>query len=127
MTGPELGRLGQITFLVQDLARATAFWRDVLGIPFLFAAPGLAFFDCGGVRVMLTRPEPGQPDRNGALLYFRVDDIAAAHAALAARGVRFDGPPHIVHRAADHDLWLAAFRDSEDNQLVLMSEVRRPG
>ena len=126
MTTPplQLSRIGQIAMPVQDVERATKFWRDVLGVHFLFAAPGLAFFDCGGIRVMLSPPEPKGQNPSGSILYFRVDDIAAAHAALVAKHVHFEEVPRLIHRAADHDLWIGAFRDSEGNLLALMSEVR---
>lgn len=124
---PRLRRIGQIAVIVQDLDRAVRFYRDTLGLAFLFQAPpALAFFDCGGVRLMLTPPEGPEPGRGTSILYYVVDDIAAAHAALVARGVEFLNLPRIIARMPDHDLWMAAFRDSEGNLLELMSEVRRP-
>jgi methylmalonyl-CoA/ethylmalonyl-CoA epimerase len=119
-----LGPIGQIGVSVRDLERMTAFYRDELRVPFLFAAPGMSFFDCGGVRLMLSLPERGHEDRHASILYFRVDDIAAAHAALAARGVTFVSPPHVVHRAPGMELWIGFFNDPEDNLLAVMSEVR---
>lgn len=120
-----LSQIGQIALNVQDVPRATAFYRDVLGMTFLFAFPGLAFFDCGGVRLMLSRPDRPEFDHPASILYYKVADIAAAHLTLVERGVAFVSEPHVVHRAADHDLWLADFRDSEGNLLCLMSEVPR--
>jgi methylmalonyl-CoA/ethylmalonyl-CoA epimerase len=121
-----LDRIGQIAINVQDVERATAFYRDVLGMRFLFSAPpGLAFFDCGGVRLMLSKADKPEFDHPASILYYTVADITAAHQTLTGRGVVFEGPPHIVHRAADYDLWMADFRDSEGNLLVLMSEARR--
>ena len=120
-----LARLGQIAITVHDLDRATAFYRDVLGLPFLFRAPNLAFFDCGGVRLMLGLPERAEPDHPSSILYFSVADIDAAHAALAARGVSFTDRPHLIAKMPDHDLWMAFFTDSEGNTLALMSEVRQ--
>jgi methylmalonyl-CoA/ethylmalonyl-CoA epimerase len=120
-----LRRVGQIAIVVRDLDRAVRFYRDVLGLPFLFQAPpGLAFFDCGGVRLMLTRPEGPEEGRGTSILYYVVDDIQAAHAALAARGVVFESSPGLIARLPDHELWMAGFRDSEGNVLELMSEVR---
>jgi catechol 2,3-dioxygenase-like lactoylglutathione lyase family enzyme len=122
-------RIGQIAFTVTDLPRAVAFYRDVLGLRFLFEAPpNLAFFDCGGTRLMLTPPE-----REGAvagqqfnsILYYTVADIQSAAGALAGRGVQFEQPPHIVARLAAADLWLAFFRDPDGHMLALMSEVAR--
>lgn len=123
-----LGPIGQVALPAADRAAAVRFYRDALGLPLLFEAPpGLAFFDCGGLRLMLATPEGGgtAAPAAGAALYFRVPDIHAAHARLAARGVAFDEEPHVVARMPDHDLWLAAFRDPTGNVLALMSEVRR--
>ena len=120
-----LRRIGQIAIVVQDLDRAVRFYRDTLGLPFLFQAPpGLAFFDCGGVRLMLTLPEGPEGSRGTSILYYVVDDITGAHAALAARGVEFLNQPRVIARMPEHDLWMAAFRDSEGNLLELMCEVR---
>ena len=94
-----------------DVERATAFFRDQLGLPFLFTAPpGLAFFDCGGVRLMVTKPQGAGAVGANSILYFKVPDIVAAHSALQARGVVFERPPALVARMPDHELWLAPFR-----------------
>jgi methylmalonyl-CoA/ethylmalonyl-CoA epimerase len=122
-----LSQIGQIAIHVQDVERATAFYRDALGMRFLFAFPGLAFFDCGGVRLMLSRAEDPKLDHPASILYYRVADIEAAHQALAARGVRFETGPHLVARMPDHELWLADFNDSENNVLALMAEKRPAG
>jgi methylmalonyl-CoA/ethylmalonyl-CoA epimerase len=123
--GPAIERIGQVAIPVDDLERAVAFYSDVLGLRLLFRAPpGLAFFDCGGVRLMLSRPEGADAPARAGILYYLVADIRAAHAALVARGVGFVQPPHPVARLADHELWLALCHDSEDNLLALMSEVR---
>jgi len=124
MPGAGLSRIHQISMRVHDVDRAVRFYRDALGVPFLFAAPPrLAFFDCGGVRLMLSTPEPGF-DHPGSVLYFAVDDIAEAHAALTARGVTFSSEPHKIATLADREVWLADFKDSEGNTLALMSEPR---
>jgi methylmalonyl-CoA/ethylmalonyl-CoA epimerase len=123
---PGLSRIHQISMRVHDVDRAVRFYRDALGVPFLFAAPPrLAFFDCGGVRLMLSTPEPGF-DHPGSVLYFAVDDISQAHAALKARGVVFHTEPHKIATLADREVWLADFRDSEGNTLALMSEPKIP-
>ncbi|HXO26833.1 MAG TPA: VOC family protein [Thermoanaerobaculia bacterium] len=122
-----LSQIGQIAINVQDVERATAFYRDTLGMRFLFAFPGLAFFDCGGVRLMLSRSEDPKLDHPASILYYRVADIEATHQALAARGVRFEQGPHLVARMPDHELWLADFYDSEENLLALMAEKRPAG
>ena len=117
--------IGQIAINVHDLERAVAFYRDALGLRFLFQpGPAMAFFDCGGVRLYLGKPERPEDDHLASVLYFKVPDIQAAHATLAGRGVAFEGDPHFVAKLPDHDLWLAFFRDSEANLLALMSEVR---
>jgi methylmalonyl-CoA/ethylmalonyl-CoA epimerase len=122
----ELERIKQIHVNVKDLDRATAFYRDVLQMTFLFSAPpGLAFFDCGGVRLMLGRADRPEIDHPSSILYFEVGDIEGVHRRLAEAGVTFLTTPHLVHRAETHDLWLADFRDSEGNILALMSERPR--
>jgi methylmalonyl-CoA/ethylmalonyl-CoA epimerase len=124
---PGIERIGQIAIPVADLDRAVTFYSDVLGLRLLFRAPpGLAFLDCGGVRLMLSRPEGATTPVRAGLQYYLVPDIGAAHAALVGRGVAFVDAPHVVARLPDHELWLAVFHDSEDNLLALMSEVRPP-
>ena len=121
---PGLSRLHQIAQRVHDTERATAFYRDVLGLPLLFTAPpGLAFFDCAGVRLMLSPPSPGH-DHPGSVLYFAVDDIHTMAATLRARGVVFTTPPAKIATLADREVWLAGFSDTEGNPLGLMSEPR---
>ena len=120
-----LGRIGQIAVPVKEIDRAVAFYRDVLGMRFLFQAPpGLAFFDCDGVRLMLDAAAEGDFGRHSSIIYYRVDDILAAHQELAARGVRFEGEPHMIARMPDHELWMAFFRDPDENLLALMAEKR---
>src|SRR5262249_55909710 len=108
-----LDRIAQISIVVQDVDRATAFYGDVLGLKFLFAFPGLAFFDAGGVRLMLSRAEQPELDHPASILYYAVKDIAAAYETLKERGAHFEETPHVVHRAETYDLWIASLRDSE--------------
>ena len=122
--GPRLQGIGQIVINVKDLARATRFYRDVLALPFLFEVPTLAFFDAGGVRLMLAVAEDPKFDHPGSILYYRVDDISAAAAALAGRGAHFTSEPHLIAKMPGHELWMAFLEDSEGNTLGLMSEVR---
>jgi methylmalonyl-CoA/ethylmalonyl-CoA epimerase len=122
--GIGISRIGQIAINAHDVARATAFYRDTLELPFLFAAGKLSFFDCGGVRLMLTEPEKPEFDHPGSILYFSVPDIKAAHAAMKEKGARFEDEPHLIAKMPDHDLWMTFFRDTEGNLLGLMSEVR---
>lgn len=117
-----LRRIGQIRVQVTDVERAVTFYRDALGMPFLFAFPGMAFFDLDGVRLMLVEPE-GRAFGGESAIYYRVDDIGAAVKALEDRGVAFDDQPHVVHRDPAYDLWMAFFRDPDGNVLALMSEV----
>lgn len=121
MSSAVLGDIGQIAIVIKDLARATAFYRDTLGLPFLFEAPGLAFFQAGGVRLMLSRAEDPEFDHASSILYFNVEDILEAHRTLAGRGVHFRQPPHAVHNAGDRSLWIADFEDSEQNIFALMA------
>lgn len=116
----------QIAVTVSDVAKSTAFYRDALGLPFLFGAgPNLAFLDVGGVRLMLSAPEGDFQPGLSSVIYFRVADIEAAHAEMTARGVTFPVPPHLLAPMPDHDLWLAEFRDPDGNPLALMCEKKR--
>jgi predicted enzyme related to lactoylglutathione lyase len=121
-----LSRVVQVAVVVNDLERAVRFYRDTLGMKFLFQAPpGLAFFDLSGLRLMLDKPSEPLPAGVGtSILYYGVDDIHATHAALAGRGVTFVEPPHKIANLGDRDLWMGAFHDSEGNVLSLMSEIR---
>ena len=124
--GPGVTRLGQIQIGTQDVERAAEFYEKVLGLKLLFKAPpGLAFFDCGGVRLMLDRPEKPEFDHASSILYFSVPDIQSAYANMKAKGARFEDEPHMIARMPDHDLWMTFFRDSENNLLALMSEVKK--
>ena len=118
-----LSHIGQIAIAVRDVDRATAFYRDVLGMKFLFAYPGLAFFDCDGTRLMLSRPEKPEFDHPSSILYFRVADIQSAYQTLRERKVEFEDEPHIIARMPDHDLWMSFFRDPDDNMFALMAEL----
>lgn len=123
--GPGIRRVGQVAVTVRDVARATDFYRDVLGLRHLFDAPGMAFFDCAGLRLMLAVPESGEFDHPTSVLYLDVADINVSCAVLTGAGVVFEGEPHFVADLGDRELWLAFFRDSEANLLGLMSEVRK--
>jgi len=124
MNETQINKIGQIAINVHDTTRAVEFYRDTLGLKLLFTAGQLAFFDCGGVRLMLSPPEKPEFDHPSSILYFTVDNIQAAYDRLVHRGVKIEDQPHVVARMPDHDLWLAAFRDSEGNLMALMSEVR---
>lgn len=122
---PGVERVGQIAINVRDVDRATAFYRDVLGLKFLFAAPpGLAFFDCGGVRLMLTTAETAEHDRPASVIYYAVPDIAEAYRAMSERGVRFEDEPHVIARMGDVELWMVFLKDPDHNLLALMCELK---
>jgi len=124
MAGVDAQGLLQIAMNVKDIDRAVAFYRDVLGLPFLFQAGNLAFFDVNGVRLMLDIPEDKRFEHPGSVLYLRVPDIHAGHAELVAKGVTIEGDgPHIVHRDASMELWMTFFHDGEGNIHALASEV----
>ena len=123
--GVQLSQIGQIAVNVHDVERATAFYRDVLGMRFLFEfPPKLAFFDCGGIRLMISLPEGQAFDHPGSILYYKVDDIQAAWREIKGRGAEFLGEPHLVAKMPDHELWMAFLKDTEGTTLALMSEVR---
>ena len=125
-TGIGITRLGQVAINAKDVDRAAAFYQDKLGLKLLFKAPpGLAFFDCGGVRLMLARAEKPEFDHPSSVLYFAVPDIQAAYGKLKERGVHFEDEPHLIAKMPAHDLWMTFFRDTEENLLALMSEIAR--
>ncbi len=119
-----LAAIGQIGITVSDVPRAIAFYRDALGMKLLFEVPNMGFFDCGGVRLMLSGGER-EGDTYSSIIYFKVPNIQAAFEALSGRGVSFEREPHLLARMADHDLWMAFFRDPDRNLLALMREVPR--
>ena len=124
VTAPTIERIHQISIRTKDTARAVAFYRDVLGLKLIFQAPPqLAFFDCGGVRLMLSPAEP-EFDHQGSVIYFAVDDIKGAHTALAAAGAIFRTEPHLIAKLPDREVWLADFLDSEGNVVAVMSEPK---
>lgn len=114
-----ISQVDQVAVIVHDVDRAVRFYRDVLGLPFLFQAPQMAFFQCGEVRLMLGIPSAPEFDHPASIIYYRVADIEQAHRTLAARGVEFRSAPHLVHRAADHELWMAFLVDPDRNTLAL--------
>jgi len=122
-----LGQIGQIAVNVHDLDRAAAFYKEKLGMKHLFSVAGrMAFFDCGGIRLMLAIPERPDLDHPSSILYFKVPDIEATHRVLVSKEVHFETEPMLVAPMATYDLWLAEFRDSENNVLALMSEKAKP-
>ncbi len=116
--------ISQLLIPVDDLDRAVPFYRDVLGLQFLFSAPPqMAFFQCGDIRLLVGVPPAGQAAQRGSTVYFQVADIESVFASLNEKGVKFRGAPHIVHRTSSSELWLAEFTDFDGNQLALMSQT----
>ena len=120
-----LSTIGQIHLSVSDVDAAVTFYRDVLGLPFLFQVPRqpMAFFDCGGVRLYIGEPET-EEYRTRGMVYFAVPDVDEAHAELSRRGVTFMDEPHVVHRDDHTEIRMAFFRDLDGNNLALMTEVQ---
>ena len=116
-----LSTIGQIALTVRDSARSVAFYRDVLGMKLLFEMPGMGFFDCNGIRLMLSGSETGET--YSTIVYFKVPDIRVAYETLRGREVAFDREPHMIARMPEHELWMAFFRDPDCNLLALMTEV----
>jgi predicted enzyme related to lactoylglutathione lyase len=116
--------IGQLLIPVDDFEQGLAFYQDVLGLPLLFTAPPqMAFFNCGGVRLLVGVMSAGETAQRGSAIYFRVADMQATHAALRDKAVKFKAAPHLVHRTPGSELWLAEFVDPCGNQLALMSEI----
>lgn len=122
MSAAKLGALSQIAVTFHDLPRAVAFYRDTIGLPLLFETGGMAFFAMGDVRLMMTTPEKDEFDHPASIFYFRVTDIDAAHADLMARGVPFEGDPHVVGKMGTTEVWMVHFRDCEQHLLAIMEE-----
>ncbi len=122
---PALGKIGQVSLTVQDVTRAAAFYRDTLGVPFLFQVPGMAFFQCGEVRVMLTEKSDESSPASNSILYYKVEDIQAVHASLEDKGVKVERAPAVIAPMPDHDLWMSFYRDSEEILFAVMCEIPR--
>ena len=116
--------LGQVARTVRSIEESRAWYGDVLGLPELYAYPGLAFFDLGGVRLMLTDNDSGGGGAE-SILYLRVPDLHSAQQELESRGVEFTHAPHMIHRHDDGtEEWMAFFQDDEGRPLALMTQVR---
>jgi len=122
MTTLTLGPLAQIARTVRDIKESEAWYRGTLGLPHLYTFGSLAFFDCGGTRLMLSAQEKPAPE---SILYLRVEDIRTAYDLLRSRGIEFMDAPHLIHRHADGtEEWMAHFQDPEGRPLAIMSQVR---
>ena len=123
-TKPEISGIGQVQLNAHDLQRAIGFYRDVLGLRFLFEIPGAAFFDAGNLRLMVAVAEREEFDHPGSILYYRVAELDSAFRAVRDAGAAIEHEPQLIARMPDHELWMAFLRDPEGNLLGLMSEVR---
>ncbi len=120
----KISGIGQVSISVADVDRAVSFYRDTLGIDFLFQVPGnpgMAFFDCGGTRLYIVQPENPQ-DASTSVIYFRVESVHEAVQELKSRGVAFESEPRIIHQTDSYVLWMAFFRDPDGNLMSVMSE-----
>lgn len=125
--GFRLAQIDQIALPVEDVDRALAFYQSKLGINLLFRAGDLAFFDCAGVRLMLSPAEEADAARCASTIYFEVPDIHQAYQTLMERGVAFDDQPHLIADMGDYEIWMAFFHDSEQNTLAISAEIPRQG
>jgi methylmalonyl-CoA/ethylmalonyl-CoA epimerase len=118
-----LDHIGQIALAVDDVDRAEAFYRDMLGLRKLYRFGDLTFFDCAGVRLMLEKAHSPEDISKSSVIYFRCADIALAVRELEKRGVTFSSKPHLIAKMDDHDLWMAFFADPDGHTLALMQEA----
>jgi predicted enzyme related to lactoylglutathione lyase len=120
-----ISEIGQIAITVADVGKALPFYRDALGLTFLFSpAPTLAFLAAGSVRIMLTTPQGAGAVGGNSILYFKVAGIDAAYDAIVSRGAKAEQKPEFVVKMPDHELWIAAVRDPDGNLVGLMEEKR---
>ena len=121
----KLSEIRQIAITVSDVSTALPFYRDVLGLKFLFSpGPNLAFLDAGGVRIMLSTPQGAGTPGHNSILYFKVSDIAATREAIVARGAKNERDPQLAAKMPDHELWIGFVRDQDGNIVGLMEEKR---
>lgn len=120
----KLHSVGQVSITAHDVDRAVKFYRDILGLPFVWQTAGMAFFMCGEVRLMLSVPEGPDFDHPGSVIYYAVDDIQEAYDELKSKGVEFKGVPHEIGKLGDITVYMAFFNDSEGNMLAIQSEVQ---
>ena len=118
----QIQSIGQIGINAKDQTRAVEFYKDVLGLPLLFETNGLAFFQCGETRLLVSQAESKEFDHPGSVLYFNVEDLEGKVAAMKERGAEFLDEPHVVGKMGETEIWMAFFKDSEGNTLALMTE-----
>lgn len=122
---PEITNVGQIAIAVSDIHQAMTFYRDGLGLTLLFEVPpSMAFFDCGGTRLMLTTLQGEAKDHRTSVIYYKVAELAKATEALKARGLKFEREPELAAKMEDHELWIGFLRDPDENLIGIMAEVR---
>ncbi|MDG0867676.1 VOC family protein [Candidatus Lucifugimonas marina] len=122
MSKAGLGQIGQVALHVSDIERSTNFYGDTLGMTKIFDAPNIAFFDNGGIRLMLSAGE-GEPSGESSVIYYKVADIDESYSDLSESGVEFQDSPHVIHASDDYELKMAFFKDPDGNQLAIMSET----
>ncbi|MBS8265436.1 VOC family protein [Mesobacillus boroniphilus] len=123
MHSTPIQKIGQIGIPVKNIERAMTFYQEKLGLPLLFNTDTMAFFDCEGVRLLLTLPENEQFAHPSSVIYLQVGDIKAKYEELQSNGVSFIGEPHVVAKVGDSETWMVFFKDTEDNTHAFMSEV----
>ena len=124
---PEITNVGQIAIAVSDIHQAMTFYRDGLGLTLLFEVPpSMAFFDCGGTRLMLTTLQGEAKDHRTSVIYYKVAELAKATEALKARGLKFEREPELAAKMEDHELWIGFLRDPDENLIGIMAEVKFP-
>lgn len=115
--------IGQIAITVSDVSQALVFYRDVLGLEFLFSpAPTLAFLRAGSVRIMLSTPQGAGAVGANSVLYFKVNEIENVFTAIVERGAQVERPPQLAAQMPDHALWIGFVRDPDGNLVGLMEE-----
>lgn len=120
----KMNRIGQIAVPAKDIERATEFYKDKLQLPLYFNTETMAFFECDGVRLLVSLPEKEEFAHHSSVIYFHVEHIQQSYDELTSKGVSFIDKPHVVAKMGDTETWMAFFKDSEDNTHALMSEVK---
>ena len=121
---PGITSIGQIAIAVSDITTSRDFYQNTLGLKLLFEAPpGLAFFECGGVRLMMTTLQGEESDHHTSVIYYKVDDIETATNQLKAKGITFIQEPQLTAKMEDHDLWIGFLRDPDQNLIGIMAEI----
>ena len=125
-TNPKLSSIRQIAVTVSDVDVALGFYRDILGLEFLFnAGLNLAFLNAGGVRLMLSTAQGAGRVGHNSILYFTVSNIEVTHSALVALGAADERSPQLAAKMPDHELWTGFLRDPDGNLIGLMEEKKQ--